>query len=311
MRTFTAQENEVLMQHLEQVLANKANAAKVYRAVAAKLGNGRTNIMVRNRYYRIFEAEREKGTNMCRTCGVIKKGHSCPNNTGVATAVALPEVPMTPYRSLHVSPSTVAVHVQPKAPVNRGLTNSPASDDDAVPLEEVPYAAGNIVIPPGGESPVSNMDQMLQVSESLMQPGGQGALEDGFGSSPVAPVTNVSPAYVVDGLANLPMPLPISTGIVVGSSAPVFAPTPYSFGAQASFPPISVSTVSVSTASAVPVSHAAPRVHHDLFDDLELALRGDEEEEEEEGMPYRAAPTPLGLDLSTDDVLDFVGSLLM
>ena len=47
-----------------------------------------------------------------------------------------------------------------------------------VPLEEVPYAAGNIAIPPGGENPTSNVDQMLQVSESLMQPGGQLALEE-------------------------------------------------------------------------------------------------------------------------------------
>ena len=49
---------------------------------------------------------------------------------------------------------------------------------DAAPLEEVPYAAANLMIPPGGENPVSNMDQMLQVSESLMQPGGQRALEE-------------------------------------------------------------------------------------------------------------------------------------
>ena len=34
--------------------------------------------------------------------------------------------------------------------------------DAGVPLEEVPYAAGNIAIPPGGENPVSGIDQMLQ-----------------------------------------------------------------------------------------------------------------------------------------------------
>ena len=49
---------------------------------------------------------------------------------------------------------------------------------EGVPSEEVPYAAANLMIPPGGENPVSNMDQMLQVSESLMQPGGQRALEE-------------------------------------------------------------------------------------------------------------------------------------
>jgi len=52
--------------------------------------------------------------------------------------------------------------------------------DAGVPIEEVPYAAANVAIPPGGQDPVANMDQMLQVSESLMQTGGQAALEQGF-----------------------------------------------------------------------------------------------------------------------------------
>lgn len=52
--------------------------------------------------------------------------------------------------------------------------------DAGVPMEEVPYAATNVAIPPGGQNPVASTDQMLQVSESLMQPGGQAALEQGF-----------------------------------------------------------------------------------------------------------------------------------
>ena len=42
---------------------------------------------------------------------------------------------------------------------------------DGVPLEEVPYAAENIVVPPGGESHVSHIDQQLQVAEQLQEPG--------------------------------------------------------------------------------------------------------------------------------------------
>jgi hypothetical protein len=58
-----------------------------------------------------------------------------------------------------------------------------AADDalpDSVPLTEVPYAAANLAIAPGGENPVASMDQQLLVGESLMQPGGQQALEEGF-----------------------------------------------------------------------------------------------------------------------------------
>ncbi|GMI48726.1 hypothetical protein TrCOL_g5688 [Triparma columacea] len=50
-----------------------------------------------------------------------------------------------------------------------------------MPLEEVPYAALNINIPPGGQDPVSNIDQQLQVSETFMQPGGHLALEEAVG----------------------------------------------------------------------------------------------------------------------------------
>ena len=56
-------------------------------------------------------------------------------------------------------------------------------ESDGVPLEEVPYAAANMEIAPGGENPVASMDEALMVSESLMQPGGQQALEAGFANT--------------------------------------------------------------------------------------------------------------------------------
>ena len=47
-------------------------------------------------------------------------------------------------------------------------------------MEEVPYAVGNVQVPPGGQDPVTSMDQQLQVAEQLMEPGAQAALAAGF-----------------------------------------------------------------------------------------------------------------------------------
>jgi hypothetical protein len=68
----------------------------------------------------------------------------------------------------------------PGSPEDENAEESSMESDAGVPMEEVPYAASNVAIFPGGQDPVSNMDQMLQVSESLMQTGGQTALEHGF-----------------------------------------------------------------------------------------------------------------------------------
>ena len=51
-------------------------------------------------------------------------------------------------------------------------------DLNGVPLEEVPYAAQNIVVPPGGESHVSHVDQQLQVAEQLQEAGAHQMLVD-------------------------------------------------------------------------------------------------------------------------------------
>ena len=48
-----------------------------------------------------------------------------------------------------------------------------------VPINELPYAAMNIQVPPGGESVVAEMDQELQVAYQLMEPGAQAYLEEG------------------------------------------------------------------------------------------------------------------------------------
>ena len=49
-----------------------------------------------------------------------------------------------------------------------------------MPVEEVPYAAPNIDIPPGGECPVSEYDQCLQISEQLMEKGADEMLSASF-----------------------------------------------------------------------------------------------------------------------------------
>ena len=60
-----------------------------------------------------------------------------------------------------------------RSSIRRQAAATKAADDldDGVPLEEVPYAAGNIVVPPGGESNISHIDQQLQVAEQLQEPG--------------------------------------------------------------------------------------------------------------------------------------------
>lgn len=56
-------------------------------------------------------------------------------------------------------------------------------NDAAVPMEEIPYAALNLALPPGGENPVAEIDQQLQVAEQLGEAGAQRALEAGDDSN--------------------------------------------------------------------------------------------------------------------------------
>ena len=44
---------------------------------------------------------------------------------------------------------------------------TPQFEDAGIPLTEMPYAAENVVIPPGGESTLSEIDQQLAVAEQL------------------------------------------------------------------------------------------------------------------------------------------------
>jgi hypothetical protein len=42
---------------------------------------------------------------------------------------------------------------------------------DRILLAEVPYAAANLQIPPGGQSDMLEQDQQLQIAEQLLEPG--------------------------------------------------------------------------------------------------------------------------------------------
>ena len=52
-----------------------------------------------------------------------------------------------------------------------------------MPVTEMPYAAENVAIPPGGESTLSEIDQQLAVAEQLADPLAHMALEAGFGDA--------------------------------------------------------------------------------------------------------------------------------
>ena len=53
-------------------------------------------------------------------------------------------------------------------------------DGASMPLEEVPYAAAALDIPPGGENPVAAQDEQHLVAEQLMEAGAHAALANGF-----------------------------------------------------------------------------------------------------------------------------------
>ena len=63
-----------------------------------------------------------------------------------------------------------------------------ALDDLDVPEAELPYAAANLDVPPGGESAVADLDQQLQVAEQLREPGAQRALEEAVDDVEVAAI---------------------------------------------------------------------------------------------------------------------------
>lgn len=60
---------------------------------------------------------------------------------------------------------------------NSLLSLSPQESLTRVPLSEVPYAAGNLELPPGGESGLAEIDQQIQISEQLQEQGAQQVLE--------------------------------------------------------------------------------------------------------------------------------------
>ena len=76
----------------------------------------------------------------------------------------------SPFLRPDIAPTEV---VDPK-----DVGNLDEVEEDGVPLNEVPYAAENIVVPPGGESHVSHIDQQLQVAEQLQEAGAHQMLVD-------------------------------------------------------------------------------------------------------------------------------------
>ena len=68
----------------------------------------------------------------------------------------------------------------PRVALQQRRVQSRLLAEAGVPLTEMPYAAGNLVMPPGGENPVANIDQMLLVAEQLREAGAQQALAAGF-----------------------------------------------------------------------------------------------------------------------------------
>ena len=57
---------------------------------------------------------------------------------------------------------------------------------ESMPVTEMPYAAENLTIPPGGDSRLAEMDQQLQIAEQLADPLAHAALADGFGGGDAA-----------------------------------------------------------------------------------------------------------------------------
>ena len=70
--------------------------------------------------------------------------------------------------------------------------------DGGVPLPEVPYAAANLQVPPGGESAVAEADQQLQIAEQLQERGAQAALADGYAEAAVEAETEPEAVAVAE-----------------------------------------------------------------------------------------------------------------
>ena len=70
--------------------------------------------------------------------------------------------------------------------------------DGGVPLPEVPYAAANLQVPPGGESAVAEADQQLQIADQLQERGAQAALADGYAEAAVEAETEPEAVAVAE-----------------------------------------------------------------------------------------------------------------
>ena len=80
-------------------------------------------------------------------------------------------------RMLSFGPDDVGQH--PSLPCINGAA-SPEVLDDGMRLEDVPHAAANIEVPPGGENPVAAAEQQVQMAEQLLEAGAGRQLASGF-----------------------------------------------------------------------------------------------------------------------------------
>ena len=58
---------------------------------------------------------------------------------------------------------------------------TPQSEDAGIPPTDMPYAAENLQVPPGGQTSMYEADQQLQIAEQMAEPGAHAALTAGFG----------------------------------------------------------------------------------------------------------------------------------
>lgn len=83
MEAWTGDEDDVLLRLIEQY-------GTTWRVIAERIPS-RTVSSIRNRYQRIVHGHREKGKNVCRRCGQMRRGHVCGRQEGYEDPTLFPE----------------------------------------------------------------------------------------------------------------------------------------------------------------------------------------------------------------------------
>ena len=112
-----------------------------------------------------------------------KRPRSLLNNSDVDTNLNLNDV----STDSNLGFPTDINHGLPTAPTNGGDgvggcgDETPQFEDAGIPLTEMPYAAENLQVQPGGQASMYEADQQLQIAEQMAEPGAHAALTAGFG----------------------------------------------------------------------------------------------------------------------------------